>query len=104
MKYNLNRKLTKNELKLIRLIAKGKKFELTEDVCRTLDILHMHGFIMCSHDIEGLSDYKTAKLTEKGISYLEETLNEKKRNMRNEARNWIAIFISVCALLVSLLR
>lgn len=104
MKYNLNRNLTKNELKYIRLISKGKKFELAEDVRKTLDILHMHGFITCSCDMEGLSDYETAEITEKGISYLEEIANEKKISTLNEVRSWIAIIISICALLVSLLR
>lgn len=103
MKYNLNRNLTKNELKYIRLISKGKKFELTKDVCRTLDILHMHGFITCSCDMEGLSDYETAELTEKGQSYLEEKTTDNKRYKSNEIKSWIAIFISVCALIVSII-
>lgn len=104
MKYNLDRKLTKSELKCLASIHKEKLNYSDENNCRIIDTLFMYDLINCSMDMEGILNYKTAKLTEKGISYLEETLSEKKRNTLSEARSWIAIFISVCALLVSLLR
>lgn len=102
MQYHLDRKLTTEELKCLKYIHKGKLDYSNENNCRMIDTLFMYGLVSCSMDIEGVLDYTTSKLSSKGKSYLEESITNKKRYIFSETRSWIAIIVSVCALLFSI--
>lgn len=102
MKYNLNRPLNKDELKCLKLIHKGKLNCYDEKMCKRIDSFFMHSFVTCSIDMEGNLNYATAKLTDEGLYYLEKSLTDKKHYLFNEIRSWLAIFISICALIISI--
>lgn len=102
MKYKLNRPLNKDELRCLKLIHKGKLDYFDKNMRNRIDNFFMHGLVTCSMDMEGNLNYTTAKLTDEGLYYLEKSLTDKKHYLFNEIRSWLAIFISICALIISI--
>lgn len=96
-----SRNLSKIEIKCLKNIHKGKI--VLEDYSSVIETLSLMGYIHCEIDIEGLLNINSASLTEKGISYLEAYESSKRKYFSSEIRSWIAILISMCALVVSII-
>lgn len=95
------RNLTKAELKCLKSIQKQNiNFK---DYSSTIETLSLMGYVHCESNIEGVLNISSASLTPKGISYLETYECNKRKYFSSEFRSWLAIVISIFALIVSII-
>lgn len=97
----MKRDLNKEELKCLKGIYKHKINCADYD-----DIIHNLwglGLVHCKLNKIGGFDLNTAKLTPEGVAYLEKLDAEKKRYLNSEVRSWISLFLSVCAIIISVI-
>lgn len=99
----MERNLNSEELKCLKSVFKNRidyKDDKNKDLLMRLCSLELITYLA---DDEGRLQFQTSTLTPSGLSYLEESLNKRKAFFMREIRGWISLFLSICAIIVSII-